>query len=84
MARGRNRSASDARVLLEILLRDNSTLRYEEIAEELPIEGERTRQILDSLEERGYVDIQQHGANFYQLTDEGFEYLKSELRDRVD
>lgn len=84
MGRGRNATASEVRVLLELLLQDDELLRYPDIAENLPIGDERVRQILEDLEDDGYVSIQQHGANFYRLTDDGYEHLANELRERID
>lgn len=84
MARGRNSSASDARVLLEFLLHDNKQLFLSQVAETLPIGKERVRQILENLEDEGYVNVTRRASNLYKLSDDGFEYLAAELREAVD
>ncbi|MFW6435416.1 MAG: helix-turn-helix domain-containing protein [Halovenus sp.] len=85
MGRGRNRSASDVRVLLEILLHRDRAVFGAEIAENLPVSKERVRQILGQLADDGYVEINQvSGRNLYRLTDSGFEHLAEKLRETVD
>jgi len=84
MARGRNASASDVRVLLEFLLHENNQLFLSQVAETLPVGQERTRQLLEDLEGEGYVDVNRSASNLYKISDEGFEYLARELRERVD
>ena len=84
MARGRNASTSETRVLLEILLGRDRAVFLAEIADELPVGKERVRQLLSSLVEDGKVDKNQiSGRNLYRLTDKGFEELSAELRDRI-
>jgi len=84
MPRGRNASASNVRVLLEFLLHENNQLFLSDVAATLPVGEERTRQILENLEEEGYIDVNRSASNLYKLSDEGFEYLARELRERVD
>ena len=85
MARGRNASASETRVLLEILLGRDRAVFGVEIAEQLPVGKERSRQLLSELESKGYVEKSKiSGRNLYRLTDSGYEHLAEELREIVD
>ena len=87
MGRGRNPSAPETRVMLEIfaISRDRPAFTNE-LAEELPIDNERVRQILKELtEDRGWVEKNKvSGRNLYVLTEEGYEHLMEELRACLD
>jgi predicted ArsR family transcriptional regulator len=85
MARGRKPSTSETRVLLELLLTPNRAVFTGEIADELPIDTERVRQIMSDLDDAGYVETKKvSGRNLYRLTDKGHEKLAEELRELVD
>jgi len=84
MARGRNRSVSDVRLLLEIMLQRDRPLFSSDL-EALPLSRERCRQILRDLDNEGLVRIETVNArNLYYITDEGFAVLADELRARLD
>ena len=84
MGRGRNPSTSETQILLEIFLSRDRAVFGVEIAERVPIGGERVRQILQELESEGLVDKRKvSGRNIYRLTDEGYGQLADELRDAV-
>jgi len=84
VCRGRNSSVSDERVLLEILLSERRLVKLSDIDPHIPLSKERIRQILEDMEQEGYVEVEREGMNFYRLTDDGHEHLKTELRDRIN
>jgi len=84
MTRGRNRSVSDHRLLLEIYIADDGAFA-KEIAEGLPVGVTRTRQMLAELADKGDVRIRSvSDINIYALTDSGHERLVSRLREDAE
>lgn len=85
MGRGRKASVSNERLLLEILLNRDRAVFAVEIASNVPVSKERVRQMLAELEEGGYVEKNKiSGRNLYRLTDAGFRFLSTELREQID
>ena len=85
MPRGRNPRASRERVLLELLLRGDRPVFTAEIAEELPVDTARVRQIMDDLVDDGLVTKKSvSNRNLYELTDAGREHLSTALREALD
>lgn len=81
MGRGRKATVTDTQILLEILLNRDRAVFAGEIAAELPVTSERVRQLLDDLEDEGYVTISKVSSrNIYRLTRAGHDHLASELR----
>lgn len=84
MPRGRTPTVTDTQILLEILLNRDRAVFADEIATELPVTSERIRQLLDELEDNGYVTISKVSSrNIYRLTAPGHDHLASELRSAV-
>jgi predicted transcriptional regulator len=84
MTRGRDRSVSDVRLLLEIILQRDRPLFSSDL-ESLPLTKERCRQILRDLDDEGLVTVEVvNGSNLYYITDDGFEVVAEELRARLD
>jgi len=86
MGRGRKASASDERILLELLLQPDRAVFTAEIADQLPIDKERVRQKMEEFsEEEGWVHIDEvSGRNLYRMTSRGNEHLSSVLRNAID
>jgi Mn-dependent DtxR family transcriptional regulator len=72
--------------MLEIFAIRDRPAFTKELAEELPIDKERVRQILKKLnEERGWVEKNKlSGRNLYRLTEDGQNHLMKELRAALD
>jgi len=84
MTRGRSRSVSDVRMLLEIMLQRDRPLFSSDL-EDIDLSRERCRQILRELDDEGLVTSETVGSsNLYYITDDGFEVLADELRARLD
>jgi predicted transcriptional regulator len=84
MTRGRDRSISDVRMLLEIMLQRDRPLFSSDL-EDIDLSRERCRQILRELDDEGLVSSETVGSsNLYYITDEGFQVLADELRARLD
>jgi len=84
MTRGRDRSVSDVRLLLEIILQRDRPLFSSDL-EEIPLSRERCRQILRDLDDEGLVEVEVvNGSNLYYITEEGFAVVAAELRARLD
>jgi len=84
MTRGRNRSVSDVRMLLEIMLQRDRPLFSNDL-DDIPLSRERCRQILRELDDEGLVTSETVGSsNLYYITDDGFQVLAEELRARLD
>jgi predicted transcriptional regulator len=84
MTRGRERSVSDVRMLLEIMLQRDRPLFSSDL-EDIDLSRERCRQILRELDDEGLVTSETVGSsNLYYITDDGFQVLADELRARLD
>lgn len=84
MTRGYDRSVSDVRILLEIVLQRDRPLFSSDL-DDIPLSRERCRQILRDLDEQGFVSVEEvNGSNLYYITDEGFAVVADELRTRLD
>jgi len=84
MTRGRSRSVSDVRMLLEIMLQRDRPLFSSDL-EDIDLSRERCRQILRELDDEGLVTSETVGSsNLYYITDDGFQVLAEELRARLD
>lgn len=82
MPRGRNPSVTSTQILLEILLNRDRAVFAAEIADELPVTGERVRQKCRDLEADGLVEITKVSSrNIYRLTPDGEAVLATELRE---
>jgi len=85
MTRGRDPSVSRTRVLVELLLHPDRAIYTGEVAEQLLVGTERTRQLLGDLEADGLIAITDvRGRNVHRLTDDGLDNLRSELREEID
>lgn len=88
MARpGPERKVSDDRLLLELFLADSDSVFAKEIQDNVPLETiQGVRDRLNMLvDESEYVTVRKvSGRNLYTLTDEGREYVLSEVRGSVD
>jgi predicted ArsR family transcriptional regulator len=85
MPRGRNPEASNERVLLELLIHDDRAVFTAEIAEQLPIDTPRVRQIMAKLVDEGYAEKKTiSNRNLYSLTDTGRSHMADHLREMLD
>jgi len=83
MANGRNKSVSDARLLVEFVLNSDPAFFASEVAENVPITRVQVNSRLDELEDEGYVESKTaSGRRLWWLTDEGRQHATESVRDR--
>jgi predicted transcriptional regulator len=84
---GPDRKVSDFRLLLEIYLGRQGGKFATQVQDNISlstVQGTRDR-LNELVKDNGHVTVEDVGGrNLYQLTDDGEEYLMTELRDRID
>lgn len=81
MTRGRPRSVSDERLLVELLIHPDRAVFTTELADIIDVENQTIRDRMKNLEQEGYVKIDDvSGVKLYRLTEEGMTYLRELLR----
>lgn len=82
---GPERSVTNDRILLEFVLNSGPAFFASEFEEHLSISRQRINEILDELEEDGYVTSKKaSGRRLWWLTDEGNERVSRIARERFD
>lgn len=83
---GPKREVSDLRLMLEIYVADDGAQFATQVQENVPlstVQGVRDR-LNEIVEATEYVEMNKiSGRNLYRLTDEGKDYVLSELRHRI-
>jgi Mn-dependent DtxR family transcriptional regulator len=81
MARGRPKSVSDDRLLVELLLHPDRAVFTSEIADAVEVSNQTVRERMNSLADDGYVEISDvSGGKLYRLSETGMTYLRELLR----
>lgn len=84
--RGRDRSVSDERVLLEFLLTTDPALFTSEVSKTLPVSRQRVNQILNEMEEsKAYVTSKKvSGRRLWWITERGHTYVADTVRECIE
>lgn len=81
---GSGREVTYERLLLEFLLTADPALFASELAENLPVGTTRVNQLLDELEDDGFVTSKHaSGRRLFWLTPEGHQYIADVARNRI-
>jgi predicted ArsR family transcriptional regulator len=82
--RGPERTVSDERILLEILLARGPAVFSSEVAESVPLSRQQIRSRLANLEEEGFVASKSaSGRRLWWLTDRGEKRVQDTARDQL-
>jgi predicted transcriptional regulator len=82
--REQNPEVTDERILLEFLLTSDPALFTSEVADAVPVTRQRVGQILDQLDEDGFVTSKHAaGRRLWWLTDDGHDYISKIARERL-
>jgi len=82
---GTDREVTNERILLEFLLTSDPALFASEVSENVPLSRQRVAQLLDELEEDGFITSKHaSGRRLFWLTDDGHMYIAAQAREMLD